>query len=642
MEAPRGQPLRHDVECGNEEGHIQSDESTSHSNNEEKCCTCNEIEEQCYKGVTISFQDVSVNVGKGTRAKTILSHVSGIVQAGTLTAIMGPSGAGKTTLVDVVTKRKNTGKRKGIVLYDGEKPKASFLRYKVAYLQQEDSLIPNMTVEETFLYNLDLTMGRFLPKRERWNIVNSLLADLSLEGCRSLLIGSPFQRGISGGQRKRVSIGICLLGNPSVLFMDEPTSGLDSFIAFETISLVQSLVRRGLTVVSSIHAPNSSIFALFDILMIILDGHMVYFGRADEAVEYFREFGFDGPGNASPADWLTSIVTQASRLDRSQELKEHYIHSPYYEDTKTRLEENMRNRVSRKPSGRTSRQQHMLPWIMEQSGLFATWCITKHRMKADYRMINYIIPRVLEKTFFALIILTLYWGIGKPLDDSATMQETLARPLQINTALFMWGILPVFSTVSVIPSIVNERHVFDSERKSGYYGAGAYLFAKVFEEALLAFVTSAALAAGVWFALYLRGSWLLFWLTYFVTTSVGIVLAYSCAALAPNTEYAIIICAGMNIIMLFFVGLLIRWQDIPSYWKWLVYVNHLHYSWAALVKNEFTPEDTVFSPNIPILEYFNLDDSLSAWDYLGFEVIFIVVYFCFGVLVMHFVHYGRR
>ena len=142
MEAPRGQPLRHDVESGNDEGHIQSDESPSHSNNEEKCCTCNEIEDQCYKGVTISFQDVSVNVGKGTRAKTILSHVSGIVQAGTLTAIMGPSGAGKTTLVDVVTKRKNTGKREGIVLYDGEKPKASFLRYKVAYLQQEDSLIP--------------------------------------------------------------------------------------------------------------------------------------------------------------------------------------------------------------------------------------------------------------------------------------------------------------------------------------------------------------------------------------------------------------------------------------------------------------------------------------------------------------------
>lgn len=599
--------------------------------------------QQRYHGVTICFRGVTVEVGKGRRVQTILSDVSGVVKAGTLSALMGPSGSGKTTLVDVITKRKNTGRRQGVVMYDGEKPRASFLRYKLAYVQQDDCLISNMTVEETLLYNFDLTVGRFMDKEQRWRVVNTILADLSLEGCRSLLIGSPFQRGISGGQRKRVAIGISLLGSPSVLFMDEPTSGLDSFTAFETISLVKSFVSRGLTVVSTIHAPNSSIFALFDSLMILLDGKVVYSGKAHAGVDFFKGCGFDGPGDASPADWLTSIVVQASRLHRSEELASYYSKSSLYTDTMMALEDAMGSRpVTRKSSGMRLRQQHKFAWILERSGVYAFLCISKHRIKADFRMPNFVIPRVCEKVLFAIIILTLYWGVGKQLDDSASLQETLARPMQINTALYMWGILPVFGSVSVIPSIVNERHVFDRERKSGYYGCGAYLFSKIFEESILACFSSAVVAVAVWFALSLSGSWLLFWLVYFVTTIVGIVLAYSCAAVAPNTEYAIIMCSGMNIILLFFVGLLIRWQDIPSYWKWVVYINHLHYAWSALVTNEFTPEDTVTSLNIPILEYLNLDNSLSCWDYLGYEVIFIVVYFIFGLFALRFINYGRR
>lgn len=109
MEGAWGQRIEQDVESVIDGLQIRSD--SPHilvHNNKEEWCTCDEIEEQCYQGVTISFQDVSVNIGKGERAKTILSHVSGIVHAGTLTAVMGPSGAGKTTLVDVVTKRKNT------------------------------------------------------------------------------------------------------------------------------------------------------------------------------------------------------------------------------------------------------------------------------------------------------------------------------------------------------------------------------------------------------------------------------------------------------------------------------------------------------------------------------------------------------
>lgn len=591
-----------------------------------------------YAGVSIAFEGITVEVGRGKTSKTILSDVSGYMKSGSLTALMGPSGSGKTTLVDVITKRKNTGRRRGVVLYNGEKPKESFLKHHVAYVQQDDALIVNMTVKETLLYNYDLIMGKFTGKRDRNEAVERVLGDLALSGCRDTMVGSSFQRGISGGQRKRVAIGTSLLGNPSVLFMDEPTSGLDSFTAYEIISLVQSLASRGLTTISTIHAPNSSIFALFDTLMILLDGKTVYLGDARAAIEFFKSFGFDGPKDSSPADWLTAIVVQTSRLHRSEELASYYEKSQLHNDTVAYLETIKEQGAV---EGLSRKHIHSPSWL-KRTGVFSTLCIIRHRMKANYRMANFVTPRVFEKAIFAIFILTLYWGVGKELPEDADYQTELARPMSITTALFMWGILPAFGSVSVIPSIYYERNLFYREKRSGYYNSGSYLFAKVFEEGLIAFLTSAALACAVWFALSLTGSWALFWLVYFVTTLVGIVMAYGFAAVAPNTEYAIIMCAGINIILLFFVGLLIRWQDIPSYWKWLVYINHLHYSWAALMTNQFTVEDVIAPFNIPILEYFNLDSTLSAWDYLGYLVIFIVVFFLFGSCALRFINYGKR
>jgi ATP-binding cassette, subfamily G (WHITE), member 2 len=647
-------------------------------------------------GVTITFQDISVEVRKRAKSNesfSLLSSVSGMINAGTLTALMGPSGSGKTTLVDVITKRKNTGQLTGVVLYDGEEPQESYIRERVAYVQQDDALIPNLTVEETFFYNYDLTMGkRRLRGGERMKVVQSMLAELSLESCRDLSIGSGFRRGISGGQRKRVAIGISLLGNPGVLFMDEPTSGLDSFHAYEIMSLVKFVVvNKGLTVVSTIHAPSSSIFELFDTLMILVDGNMVFCGQADFALNIFTSYVqsisvMDGDedlkmrrremlmsttqhrGDSSPADWLTSVVVLASRFHLSKELVDYYHNTVEYSNIIAELKNFsgdssqasnqtgkgsvMRNHAScnTHAAGDTMKARrgnwiYLATWtVLEKCGLYCSFLIMRHRIKADYRMPNFVIPRVFEKAIFAVIILSLYWGVGKPLNDysDASAQELLAKPMQINTALFMWGLLPAFSSVSVIPSIINERHVFYSETKSGYYNAGAYLIAKCIEECILAFFSSIVLALCVWFALFLSGSWLLFWLVYFVTTLVGIVLAYLCAAVAPNTEYAIIMCAGINIVLLFFVGLLIRWQDIPSYWKWIVYVNHLHYSWSALVKNQFSLEDTATRLGVPVLKYFSLDNSLSSWDYLGYEVIFVVVYFFAGVLALRWINYGRR
>jgi hypothetical protein len=253
-------------------------------------------------------------------------------------------------------------------------------------------------------------------------------------------------------------------------------------------------------------------------------------------------------------------------------------------------------------------------------------------MLADYKNVNFVIPRIGEKILFAVVILTLYWNIGKPMDPEAATDtaSSLAKPIQITTALFMWGTLPVFGSVAVIPSIFNERLLYKREKEAGYYNSGSYLFAKVFQEAVVNLVSSSVLAVAVWFALDLSGQFALFWMVYFVTSLVGVTMSYLGATVAPNIEYAIIAVSSMNIVLLFFVGLLIRLDDIPSYWRWLVDINHLHYAWGACMKNQFTIEDDFLG--VPVLKYFSLDNSVSGWVYLVYEMCFVVVFFLAGML----------
>ena len=598
-----------------------------------------------YAGVEIVFQDVSVSV-KGN--KKILDDISGYIPRGSLTALMGPSGSGKTTLVDVLTFRKNTGKRSGTITYDGQKPGSNFLRHAVAYVQQDDALIENLTVVETMRYNYDLiTGGRYKRSDGR---VETVLEQLALDGCRDVLVGNAFQRGISGGQRKRVNIACSLLRDPSVLVLDEPTSGLDSFTAYEVISVVKTLSNAGLTVLSTIHAPSTSVFHLFDRLLVLLDGRMVYAGdvASSSIYDFFRGCPLATPPRDddqihNAADWLTSVVVQTSRVHQSAALADHYETSSQRKNVDEYIE-----RVTAIHEAAAGHAPRILPvgsgksTLLQRTGIRPAWTIIKHRMLADYKNINFIIPRVGEKILFAIVILTLYWNVGKPIDPAAAEDtaSNLAKPIQITTSLFMWSTLPAFGSVAVIPSIFNERALFNTERQAGYYNSGAYLFAKVCEEAVINLITSGVLAVAVWFALALSGQFPLFWLVYFVTSLVGVTMSYLGATIAPNTEYAIITVSGVNVVLLFFVGLLIRYDDIPSYWRWLVDINHLHYAWGACVKNQFTEEDAFLG--VPVLEYFSLDNSVSAWLYLVYEMCFVVVFFLAGMLSLRFINFSKR
>ncbi|PNH08561.1 ABC transporter G family member 22 [Tetrabaena socialis] len=232
-------------------------------------------------GMRIVFKDldysVPSNTQKGVKA-FLLKKVAGYFEPRQMAALMGPSGSGKTTLLDVLAGRKNAGVTEGTVAFAGQKPTPQFLRRYTGYVEQFDTLLGSLSVYEMLLYTAELKRSIREPLESKKAAVEELLTKLGLQRCRDVKIGNAMAKGISGGQAKRTNIGIALITNPRVLFLDEPTSGLDSFTSNEVMRVVKTLVDDGVTICATIHSPTSFCFSLFDSLIMMVKGRVVYFG----------------------------------------------------------------------------------------------------------------------------------------------------------------------------------------------------------------------------------------------------------------------------------------------------------------------------------------------------------------------------
>lgn len=205
-----------------------------------------------------------------------------------------------------------------------------FVLYSVnaGYVEQFDTLLDILTVEEMLMYTAELKRPLEQSKKEKKEAVEELIDVLGLESCRSVRIGSPLARGISGGQAKRVNIGIALITNPRVLLLDEPTSGLDSYTSNEVMSVVKSLSNHGITTVATIHSPTPYTFSLFDRVLLMLRGRVVYFGsNGSQLLNFFHSSFPTLPGlheGENEAEWIVDLTTQADRQGRADEFADIY------------------------------------------------------------------------------------------------------------------------------------------------------------------------------------------------------------------------------------------------------------------------------------------------------------------------------
>ena len=251
--------------------------------------------------------------------KQLLNSVGGTIQGG-LWAVMGPSGSGKTTFLSALSLRLDMYRmsQTGLLMLNGRKYTRRVLKSMSGYVMQDDLVNPHLTVSETLSYAAELRMPQESTKAQRDDMCAHVLDLVGISHCAGTLVGDTRIKGISGGERKRLCVAIELLTKPRLLFLDEPTSGLDSATAYSVVKLLKNLstaTRFPTTVVTTLHQPQSKIFALFDNLILMRKGDMVFQGAASKAQEYFASLAYPCPLHCNPADHMLDVLTGVEYLD---------------------------------------------------------------------------------------------------------------------------------------------------------------------------------------------------------------------------------------------------------------------------------------------------------------------------------------
>mmetsp|Transcript_88500 Transcript_88500/g.235512 ORF Transcript_88500/g.235512 Transcript_88500/m.235512 type:complete len:518 (-) Transcript_88500:806-2359(-) len=248
------------------------------------------------------------NLKEEDAQKWILREVTDEVDGGRFLAILGPSGSGKTTLLSLLTLSLSTGAPSGVVTLNGHPLNSSILEQCCAFMPQESNLWPFLTCREVLSYAADFYMSD--SAAEKKDEVDRTLKHLGLEGCANTLCGNRFVKGLSGGQKRRLSLGLALIKKPLVLFLDEPTSGLDSTSATWIVDFLKKLSKdEGIAVVCTIHQPSTAIFQKFDSMLLLSNGRSAYSGLAEQAVPYFQQtFGRAMPKDYSAAEFVLDFI----------------------------------------------------------------------------------------------------------------------------------------------------------------------------------------------------------------------------------------------------------------------------------------------------------------------------------------------
>jgi len=553
--------------------------------------------------------------------KTILDDVSGIARAGCLLAIMGPSGAGKTTLINALAGRieKHKGAEfTGKIFINGKQIDSKFNMSDVsAYVTQEDTLFPFSTIRETFAFASKL---RNIPLVR----VNEVIRELSLIQAADTRIGNAMVRGISGGEKKRVSIGIELLRNPGVIFLDEPTTGLDSYQALSVMNTLKQLSNSGRTVICSIHQPRSAIYALTDDLCVLtVGGRVVYFGQAgDDASNYFAST-FPVPKNFNPADHFMDIVSVNYRSTETQERTENQVNSLV---EMFRQKREYTNGTKSGFMGRKDLFVKAIKGLENRRGVCRQFILS-------FVLVLQRAGRVIHRNWALLglqIFLKVFMNViyGLAYYDMAFSQVNIAN----RTGLYFYvafnlAFTPCVETAKTIPP---QMAVVQKERLANLYGIVPYFISAFLVQLPRTAIPTLSGNAIMYFMANLRHGWdhfLIFLLTICCAQMIGNMVGMWFASMLSRSDKAVqFVQLYATLSLMFSGGSFLKESSIPSWLVWMKYLSFIRYPYQILLVNEF--RDAHFEPDEPF------DGNAWLAD-LGFEDVYIAQNFAYiGVIFL--------
>eukprot|EP00357_Protocruzia_adherens_P017121 CAMPEP_0115022330 /NCGR_PEP_ID=MMETSP0216-20121206/31477_1 /TAXON_ID=223996 /ORGANISM="Protocruzia adherens, Strain Boccale" /LENGTH=688 /DNA_ID=CAMNT_0002394975 /DNA_START=150 /DNA_END=2216 /DNA_ORIENTATION=- len=539
----------------------------------------------------------------GQEKKDILQDLNGHAYPGEFLAILGPSGAGKTTFLNYLSGRLRgmealdvSGK---ITLNDIPRNETDFAALS-AYVMQDDILYETLTVRECLWFSARLRVKG--TDEERNHKVDTIIEELGLTACANTKIGGKLIRGVSGGERKRTSIGVELVTDPPLLFLDEPTTGLDSFTALTIMEVLRKQAAKGRTIISTIHQPSSEIFTLFDKLMLMMNGHIVYHGPISRSIEYFGEQGFPCPALTNPADYFMKVISPGMVDEDDDEDEEAGAKESEFERKRRKTSEwldrcdtlvsSFNHSGIQKQDEESFEGTYVLPDLNKETrskfkvGELESFTILMKRSTLHLTR-NPMTTKIRagQTIVFALMIVILYTRLG---DNRTSIQDR-------NGALFFQALNTVFSAVSnVIVTFPIERAVFLRERANDMYSVGAYFWAKNVIELPFSTIFPVLFVCIFYYTIGLSATFTVF----LVNVGITVLLVYAgsgyglfVASFFSDVEVAVALTPLVLVPFILFAGLFVNTSNIPVFLAPLEYLSLFKYGFIALATNEYENVD---------------------------------------------------
>eukprot|EP00300_Choanocystis_sp_HF-7_P015218 c18976_g1_i1.p1 GENE.c18976_g1_i1~~c18976_g1_i1.p1 ORF type:complete len:664 (+),score=172.76 c18976_g1_i1:90-2081(+) len=540
--------------------------------------------EQDLVPAVLTWKDLVIKSAKGN--KTLLQG-SGMINGG-LWALMGPSGSGKSTLLNVLACRLDpTCTVTGEFRLNGQKYTNTELKKVAGYVMQDDLLSAFLTVQETLDYTATLRLSDCAPDVRKQR-VDYVIRQVGLDHCRHVIVGNALRKGISGGERKRLCVAQELLLQPSLLFLDEPTSGLDSATALDLIRTLQHLSRTVCTVVCSIHQPQSSIFNLFDSIVLVKSGRVVFFGSVRRALLTFQAAGFPVPPLTNPADHIIDVLSAENPQEDDRKLQAHLEADAQssLQKWQERQQDNSSRLMEKFEAPHIDLEYGAEKPLIQTRGR-VSWgkqfqTLSHRNFKELLRKRDLIFTNVVQTVVIAVLIGTVFLQIG---DD----QKSLSRR---NSLLFFCCVnQAIFGCESVINSFPSDRALSLRERASGAYTASAYFVSKSLVDSLPHFLYPTIFSAIVYHLVGLRGddpshffTFLLFMiLCNLSATSAALMISAVCVTM----ERSVAVLPMFFEMSRLFAGFFLTPANLPTYFVWLDALSFIKYSFTGVSLNEW-------------------------------------------------------
>ncbi|KAK8562398.1 hypothetical protein V6N12_010479 [Hibiscus sabdariffa] len=541
-----------------------------------------------FQPLAITFQNVNyfVDMPKVMKAQGIpetrlqlLSNVSGVFSPGVLTALVGSSGAGKTTLLDVLSGRKTGGYIEGDIKIAGHpKEQKTFARIS-GYVEQNDIHSPQVTVEESLWFSSSLRLPKGISEPQRLEFVEEVMRLVELDALRNAIVGLPGSSGLSTEQRKRLTIAVELVANPSIIFMDEPTSGLDARAAAIVMRTIRNTVDTGRTVVCTIHQPSIDIFEAFDELLLLKRGGRIIYGgklgvNSQILIDYFQ--GIDGVPSIrdgyNPATWMLEVTNPAVEQRLGIDFADIYKNSAQYREVEGSIA-----RLSVPPPG-SKALKFSTTYSQGQLSQFLI-CLKKQNI-VYWRSPRYNLVRLLFTTVCALIF-----------------GHTIKGVFMIMGALYSACLfLGVNNASSVQPIVSIERTVFYRENAARMYAPTSYAAAQGLVE--LPYIAAQTILFGVitYFMINFERTarkLFLYLVFMFLTFTYFTFYGLMAVGLTPSQQIAAVVSSAFYSLWNLLSGFLIPKPRIPGWWMWFYHICPIAWTLKGIISSQLGDVETM-------------------------------------------------